>query len=81
MTLRAREHADGPDITKALTEKLLIYLLGRGLQRYDGPVVNEITRRVATFGYGFQTLVREVVRSLPFQSRRAEAVNTVVAAK
>jgi hypothetical protein len=43
--------------------------------------VNQITRRVAASGYGFQTLVREVVRSLPFQSRRAEAVNTVVAAK
>lgn len=70
-----------PDLTKTLTEKLLVYSLGRGLQRYDRPVVNEITRRVAASGYGFQTLVREVVRSLPFQSRRAEAVNTVVAAK
>ena len=70
-----------PDLTKTLTEKLLIYSLGRGLQRYDRPVVNQITRRVAVSGYGFQTLVREVVRSLPFQSRRAEAVNTVVAAK
>ena len=43
--------------------------------------MNEITRRVAASGYGFQTLVREVVRSLPFQSRRAETPNTVVAAK
>jgi hypothetical protein len=32
-------------------------------------------------GHGFQTLVREVARSLPFQSRRAEAVSIVVAAK
>ena len=32
-------------------------------------------------GYGFQTLVREVVRSLPFQSRRGEAEQTIVAAK
>jgi mono/diheme cytochrome c family protein len=70
-----------PDLTKTLTEKLMIYSLGRGLQRYDRPVVNDITRRVAASGYGFQTLVREVVRSLPFQSRRAEAVTTVVAAK
>jgi mono/diheme cytochrome c family protein len=70
-----------PDLTKTLTEKLLIYSLGRGLQRYDRPVVNDITRRVAASGYGFQTLVREIVRSLPFQSRRAEAAATVVAAK
>ena len=54
---------------------------GPDITRDDRPVVNEITRRVATSGYGFQTLVREVVRSPPFQSRRAEAVNTVVAAK
>ena len=70
-----------PEVTKTLTEKMLIYSLGRGLQRYDRPVVNEITRRVAASGYGFQTLVREVVRSLPFQSRRAETPNTVVASK
>ena len=70
-----------PDVTKMLTEKLLVYSLGRGLQRYDRPVVNEIARRVGASGYGFQTLVREVVKSLPFQSRRAETVNTVVAAK
>jgi hypothetical protein len=70
-----------PDITRMLTEKLLVYSLGRGLQRYDRPVVNEITRTVAASGYGFQTLVREVVRSLPFQSRRAETVSAVAAAK
>ena len=64
-----------PDVSRTLTEKMLIYALGRGLQRYDRPTVREITRRVAASGYGFQTLVREVVRSLPFQSRRAETVD------
>jgi hypothetical protein len=43
--------------------------------------VNEITKRLETSGYGFQTLVREIVRSLPFQSRRGEAVPAVVAAR
>ena len=70
-----------PDLTRTLTEKLLIYSMGRGLQRYDRPTVNTITARVAASGYGFQTLVREVVRSLPFQSRRAEPASPVVAAK
>jgi mono/diheme cytochrome c family protein len=74
------------EFSKTLTEKLLIYSLGRGLERYDRPTVNAITNRMAASGYGFQTLVREVVRSLPFQSRRAEApradaVKTVAAAK
>jgi mono/diheme cytochrome c family protein len=67
-----------PELTRTLTEKLLIYSLGRGLQRYDRPTVNGITKRVAASGYGFQTLVQEVVRSLPFQSRRAEDVKAVV---
>ena len=69
-----------PEFSRALTEKMLIYALGRGLERYDRPTVSEITKRLAASGYGFQTLVREVVRSLPFQSRRAEAVKPDVAA-
>jgi hypothetical protein len=63
-----------PDLARSLTEKLLIYSLGRGLERYDRPTVRTITRKLADGGYGFQTLVREVIRSLPFQSRRAEIV-------
>jgi mono/diheme cytochrome c family protein len=69
------------EFSRTLTEKLLIYAMGRGLERYDRPTINEITKRMETSGYGLQTLVREVVRSLPFQSRRAESVPTVVAAK
>jgi mono/diheme cytochrome c family protein len=70
-----------PELTRTLTEKLLIYSLGRGLQRYDRPTVIGITKKIAASGYGFQTLVQEVVRSLPFQSRRAEDVKPVVATK
>jgi hypothetical protein len=70
-----------PEFCRTLTEKLLIYALGRGLERFDKPTVRDITTRVGASGYGFQTLVREVVRSLPFQSRRGEAVPTVVATK
>jgi mono/diheme cytochrome c family protein len=62
------------EFARALTEKLMIYALGRGLQRYDRPTVKEIIKRLDTSGYGFQTLVREVVRSFPFQSRRAEGL-------
>lgn len=61
-----------PDFSRTLTEKMLIYSLGRGLQRYDRPTVRDITTRLAAADYGLQTLVFEVVRSLPFQSRRAE---------
>jgi mono/diheme cytochrome c family protein len=70
-----------PDFSRALTEKLLTYSLGRGLERYDKPTVRDITRRLAASDYGFQTLVLEVVRSLPFQSRRAEVVPVVAASR
>jgi hypothetical protein len=63
-----------PQFSRALTEKMLVYSLGRGLERYDRRTVQGITRRLGEQGYGLQTLVHEVVRSLPFQSRRAEAV-------
>jgi hypothetical protein len=70
-----------PEFSRCLTQKMLTYALGRGLARYDNPTVNGITKRLAENGYGFRTLVNEVVRSLPFQSRRGEAVPAVAAAK
>ena len=63
-----------PDFSRCLTEKMLTYALGRGLERYDRLTVQAITKRLGASGYGFRTLVNEVVRSLPFQSRRGEAV-------
>jgi mono/diheme cytochrome c family protein len=61
-----------PDFSRTLTEKMLIYSLGRGLERYDRPTVRDITTRLAASDHGLETLITEVVRSLPFQSRRAE---------
>jgi hypothetical protein len=61
-----------PQFARSLTEKTLTYSLGRGLERYDRRTVQGIVRRLGEQGYGLQSLVREVVKSLPFQSRRAE---------
>jgi mono/diheme cytochrome c family protein len=63
-----------PDFSRNLTEKMLTYALGRGVEPYDKPVVQGITKRLAASGYGFRTLVNQVVESLPFQARRGEAV-------
>lgn len=63
-----------PEIfTRALTEKMLTYALGRGLERYDRPVVDAIARRVAENHYHFSTLIMETVKSMPFEMRRGEA--------
>ena len=60
-----------PDFSQALTEKMLTYALGRGLQRYDRPTVRDITKKLADSDYGFQTLVREVMSRACRSSRGA----------
>jgi cytochrome c553 len=62
------------DFTRCIIEKMLTYSLGRGLERFDKRAVDGIARNLAASGYGFQTLVKEIVASLPFQQRRGEAV-------
>ena len=56
---------------EGLTEKLLTYALGRGLERYDRGTVGEIAGRLPDHDYRFSGLVLEIVNSLPFQMRRA----------
>jgi mono/diheme cytochrome c family protein len=56
-----------------VTEKLLTYALGRGLEYYDMPAVRRIVRDAAKDGYRFQTIVRGVAESYPFTMRRVDA--------
>jgi hypothetical protein len=51
---------------------MLTYALGRGVGPNDRRTVDEIDRNLAAQDYPFQTFIFEVVRSLPFQSRRGE---------
>ena len=55
-----------------MTEKLLIYALGRGLEHYDMPVVRGIVRDAAKQDYKFSALVFNIVKSAPFQMKRAQ---------
>jgi hypothetical protein len=55
-----------------VTEKLLTYSLGRGLERFDAPTVDGIARQIASSNYKFSALVLEVVKSAPFQMRNGE---------
>ncbi len=52
-----------------LTEKLLTYALGRGLQHYDMPVVRRIVRQVEREDYRFSAVILGIVQSVPFQMR------------
>ena len=56
-----------------MTEKLLTYALGRGLEPSDAPAVRKIKRDAARENYRFESLVRGVVTSIPFQMKMAHA--------
>ncbi len=60
-----------------LTEKMLSYALGRGLDYYDTPVVKEISKTVAAHGYRSSALIDGIVESFPFQFRRNQPVTRV----
>ena len=50
-----------------LTEKLLTYALGRGLDRADQPAIKQIVARAAAENYKFSSLLLGIVDSAPFQ--------------
>ena len=65
--------------SRGLTEKLLIYALGRGLERYDQPTVAEIAAKLPSQDYRFSQLVLGIVNSLPFQMRSARETGQITA--
>lgn len=60
------------DFARCLTEKMLTYALGRGLEYYDKCAVDEIAAKLAKNDYKFSTLILEIVGSDPFQLRRGK---------
>ncbi len=53
-----------------LTEKLMTYALGRGVEYYDQPAVRKIVRDSGEKGYRFSEFILGIVNSTPFQMRR-----------
>ena len=52
-----------------MTEKLLTYALGRGVEYYDMPAVRKIVKDAGTRDFKFSSLIAGVVRSTPFQMK------------
>jgi hypothetical protein len=69
------------DFAQCLSEKMLTYALGRGLEKYDRAAVREITRKVAERNYRFSAMMLAIAESAPFQMRRGEAPAAVFVAK
>ncbi len=62
------------NFVRCLTQKLLTYALGRGLERYDKRAVDTIIDKVQPQGNRFSALVTAIVTSDPFLKRRPEVV-------
>jgi hypothetical protein len=59
------------EFVRTVTEKLLTYALGRGVDYSDAPTVRQIDRQVAKEDYRWSALISAIVNSTPFQMRRA----------
>jgi hypothetical protein len=64
------------DFYRCLTEKLLTYALGRGLEFYDVATVDQIVAQLEKDDGRFSTLLTGVIESAPFQKRRNVSVET-----
>ena len=73
--LKALLRQDLPEFTRNLAGKMMIYALGRGTESYDQLLIRDIVDKMEKADYRFQTLVREIVHSLPFQARRGQQRN------
>ena len=54
-----------------VTENLLTYALGRGLEYYDQPAIRKMVREAAANNYRWSSLILGIVRSTPFQMRKS----------
>ena len=55
-----------------LTEKLLTFALGRGVEHLDAPAVRRIVRDAGAANYRFSSLIVGIATSTPFQMRKSE---------
>jgi len=63
--------AQKQQFVRAVTEKLLTYSLGRGIEYYDAPAIRGIVRGAAVDDYRWSSVVLGIVKSAPFQMRRS----------
>jgi hypothetical protein len=71
-----------PDLLAVtVTENLLTFALGRGVEYYDAPAVRKIIHDSEKDGYRLSSLVLGIVKSVPFQMRSARMNEASVASK
>jgi hypothetical protein len=63
--------AQKEQFVRAVTGKLLTYAIGRGMEYYDAPTIRGIVRDAARDDYRWSSVILGIVKSGPFQMRRA----------
>ena len=69
------------DYLRCVTEKLLTYATGRGVEYYDAPTIEKITSALDRDGARARTWIHGVVESAPFQMRRGDGDRLMTDAK
>ena len=60
------------DFYRCLSEKLLTYALGRGVEYYDAPTIDTIMAQLLKDSGGMKDLIYAIIESVPFQKRRGD---------
>lgn len=56
---------------RTMSEKLLTFALGRGVEAYDAPAIRKIVKEAQTNDFRFSSIILGIVKSVPFQMRSA----------
>ena len=70
-----------PDFTRTVSEKMLAYALGRGIERTDAPTIKALSETLAKNNYRSQALIVGIVQSYPFGYRAAAPPAPAIAAR
>jgi hypothetical protein len=65
-----------PQFVRLVTEKLMIYGLGRGTEYYDMPLIRSIVHEAEKTNYRFSSLVLGIVKSEPFQMNQKVQISS-----
>ena len=79
MALRKALMKHPEQFVRTMTEKMLTYALGRGLEYYDMPIVRQIARDASAQNYKFSSIVLGIVKSTPFLKKLKATNNLQVA--
>ena len=63
---------------RTLSQKLMTYGLGRGMESRDRPLIRAIARDAAKQNYRFSSIVLGIVKSAPFQMKKAQGTDATV---